>query len=293
MSEPVHNSKDAPVVGGEFAFSWADFRKIAAIVHAESGIVLADNKVSLVYSRLAKRLRAIGLTSFRDYCALVTSDDGADERQAMIAAMTTNVTRFFREEHHFQYLKSTVLPGLMRKANSGGRVRIWSSACSSGEEPYSIALTVLSAMGDAADRDVLILASDLDYNMVARAKDGVYAARQLDSVPAEMRSKWFEPRKAGGSLEYAVGELPRRIVRFRELNLLDPWPMRGRFDVIFCRNVMIYFDEETQNRIWNRFAEVLEPGGTLCIGHSERIPSSMPFELVAQTTYRLRERGAR
>jgi chemotaxis protein methyltransferase CheR len=288
MSGTLRQREDRPVAGGEFAFSWADFRKIAALVHAESGIVLAEGKANLVYSRLAKRLRAVGLDSFRDYCALVSSEDGADERQAMIAAMTTNVTRFFREEHHFAYLKSSVLPGLAAKARRGGRVRIWSSACSSGEEPYSIALTVLSAMEDAAERDVLILASDLDPNMVARARAGVYGGRQLDNVPPEMRGKWFERRKSGDVIEYALGDAPRGLIRFRELNLLDPWPMKGRFDVIFCRNVMIYFDEETQNRIWARFAQLLEPGGLLCIGHSERIPASMPFDLVAQTTYRLR-----
>ena len=290
MSDTLRNREAQPVAGGEFAFSWTDFRKIASLVHAESGIVLNESKVNLVYSRLAKRLRVIGLKNFRDYCTLVSSEDGADERQAMIAAMTTNVTRFFREEHHFSYLKSAVLPALATKARSGGRVRIWSSACSSGEEPYSIALTVLSVIADAAERDVLILASDLDPNMIERAKEGIYGSRQLDSVPLDMRGKWFEPRKSEGAIEYALGETPRRLIRFRELNLLDPWPMRGRFDVIFCRNVMIYFDEETQNRIWARFAQALEPGGVLCIGHSERIPLSMPFELVGQTTYRLRGR---
>lgn len=293
MSETLRKREAPPIAGGEFAFSWADFRKIAALVHAESGIVLNESKANLVYSRLAKRLRLVGLKSFRDYCALVSGEDGADERQAMIAAMTTNVTRFFREEHHFSYLKTAVLPALAAKARSGGRVRIWSSACSSGEEPYSIAVAVLSQIADAAERDVLILASDLDPNMLDRAKAGIYGVRQIESVPPDLRSKWFEARKSGGAIEYAVSETPRRLMRFRELNLLDPWPMRGRFDVIFCRNVMIYFDEETQDRIWRRFAQVLEPGGTICIGHSERIPASMPFELVGQTTYKLRAEAVR
>ena len=293
MTETLRQRETPPIEGGEFAFSWTDFRKIAALVHAESGIVLNEGKANLVYSRLAKRLRLIGLKSFRDYCALVCSDDGVDERQAMIAAMTTNVTRFFREEHHFDYLRSSVLPGLVAKARAGGRVRIWSSACSSGEEPYSIALTLLSVMEDAADHDVLILASDLDPVIVERARAGVYAARQLDAVPPQLRSKWFEARKGAGGIDYAVAETPRRLIRFRELNLLDPWPMRGSFDIIFCRNVMIYFDEETQNRSWQRFAKVLEPDGLLCIGHSERIPASMPFDLVGQTIYRPRGGASR
>jgi len=292
MSGQVPQREKPPVPGGEFAFTWSDFRKIAALVHAQSGIVLNEGKVNLVYSRLAKRLRIVGLRSFRDYCALVGSEDGIDERQAMIAAMTTNVTRFFREPHHFTYLETDVLPDLVARARTGGRIRIWSAACSSGEEPYSIALTLLNLMPDAAEHDVLILASDLDPNMLARAEEGVYTAAQVESIPLELRRKWLESRKLGDGIGYAVSDPVRSLLRYRELNLLDPWPMRGRFDVIFCRNVMIYFDEETQNGIWKRFAQVLEPGGMLCIGHSERIGAAMPFELVAQTSYRLREKAA-
>ena len=292
MPDPVPLREKPPVPGGEFAFTWADFRKIAAIVHAQSGIVLNESKANLVYSRLAKRLRIVGLRSFRDYCALVGSEDGIDERQAMLAAMTTNVTRFFREPHHFTYLETNVLPPLIAKARAGGRIRIWSAACSSGEEPYSIALTLLNLMPDAAEQDVLILASDLDPNMLARAEEGIYTSSQVESIPVELRRKWIESRKLGDGIGYAVSAAPRSLLRFRELNLLDPWPMRGSFDVIFCRNVMIYFDEETQNGIWKRFAQILEPDGLLCIGHSERIAATMPFELVAQTSYRLRGKAA-
>ncbi len=288
MSESLHRQQEVPVPGGEFAFSWSDFRMIAGLVHAGSGIVLNEGKANLVYSRLVKRLRLLGLGSFREYCTLVSGKDGADERQAMIAAMTTNVTRFFREEHHFDYLKASVLPSLLDRARRGGRVRMWSSACSSGEEPYSLALTVLSLMGDAPDHDLLILASDLDPNMVARARAGTYDVRQLDSIPHDLRAKCLKAQRSRSAISYEIADAPRRLIRFRELNLLDPWPMKGRFDVIFCRNVMIYFDEETQNRIWQRFAQILEPDGILCIGHSERIPASLSFELVAQTTYRLR-----
>lgn len=286
MAEISRSNEALPVADGEFAFSWVDFRKVAALVHAESGIVLHEGKANLVYSRLAKRLRAIGLRSFHDYCALVSSEDGADERQAMIAAMTTNVTRFFRECHHFDWLRDQAMPALAAKARSGKPVRLWSSACSSGEEPYSMAFTILSVMPDAAAHDVLILASDLDPNMVARAEIGAYSARHVESIPLDFRRKWISARKATGSIDYTVNKEARALVRFRELNLLDPWPMRRRFDVIFCRNVMIYFDDETQARIWRRFAEVLEPGGVLCIGHSERIPTAMPFKLIGQTIYR-------
>jgi chemotaxis protein methyltransferase CheR len=281
------NPRDLAVPDGEFPFTWSDFRKIAALVHSEAGIVLTETKANLVYSRLAKRLRAIGLRSFRDYCALVQGADGVDERQTMIAAMTTNVTRFFREAHHFDYLRKQVLPGLLAEARKGGRVRIWSAGTSSGEEAYSIGLTILAVMPEAAEYNVRILATDIDPDMLDRGDEGVYPARQLGDVPLEMRRNWFEPVADGGAVDLKAGPALRTLVRFRELNLLREWPMKGKFDIIFCRNVMIYFDDETQDKVWRRFAEVLKPGGTLCIGHSERITAgTLPFELKGQTIYR-------
>ena len=286
--------RDMPVPNGEFPFTWSDFRQIATLVHSQSGIVLTESKVNLVYSRLAKRLRAIGLKSFRDYCALIESEDGVDERQAMIAAMTTNVTRFFRESHHFDYLRSHVIPGLAERLRSGERVRIWSSACSSGEEPYSIALTILKEMPDAPQRDLLILASDLDHNMVARGRAGIYDARLVESIPLDLRREWLTTVQDKDKIGYQMKPEVRSLVRFNELNLLGSWPMRGKFDIIFCRNVMIYFDEETQDGIWARFADILTRDGTLFIGHSERIAvDRQPFDLVAQTTYKLRSGGRR
>lgn len=282
----------SPVPTGEFAFAWEDFHTIAALVHGEAGIVLPENKANLVYSRLAKRLRAIGLRSFREYCALVESDDGADERQALIAAMTTNVTRFFREPHHFEHLSEHVLPDLVAAARRGQRVRIWSSACSSGEEPYSIALTLLKAMPDAAAHDVLILASDIDPDMIARATAGSYPAVRLGDIPLPMRGQWIANDRDGTEPRFHFTEGVKKLIRFRQLNLLRDWPLRGAFDVIFCRNVMIYFDQETQDDIWRRFARQMSPQGHIYIGHSERIATdSMPFELAGQTTYRVK--GAR
>jgi chemotaxis protein methyltransferase CheR len=275
------------VPDGEFPFTWADFRQIAELVHSEAGIVLTETKVNLVYSRLAKRLRAIGLRTFREYCALIQGESGIDERQAMIAAMTTNVTRFFRESHHFDYLRSRVLPGLLEGARKGGKVRIWSAGCSSGEEAYSIALTILELEPGAADLDVRILASDIDPEMLRRGTAGVYAVRQMGDIPQELRRKWFTIVPGSGGAELEVGEDLHELVRFRELNLLREWPMRGKFDIIFCRNVMIYFDDDTQNTVWDRFAGILHPGGTLCIGHSERISvGGHPYDLVGQTIYR-------
>jgi chemotaxis protein methyltransferase CheR len=281
------NPRDLAVTDGEFPFTWTDFRKIAELVHSEAGIVLTETKANLVYSRLAKRLRAIGLRSFRDYCTLIQGIDGNDERQAMISAMTTNVTRFFRENHHFEYLQAHVLPGLLEGARKSRRVRIWSAGCSSGEEAYSIALTILAVMPEAVDLDVRILATDIDPEMLRRGAAGIYPVRQLGDVPLEMRRNWFKPVAHSGGNEMEVSPALRSLVSFRELNLLREWPMKGKFDIVFCRNVMIYFDDETQNTAWGRFAAILQPGGTLCIGHSERILiGTYPFELKGQTIYR-------
>jgi len=276
----------AGLVEGEFLFTADDFNKIAQILHSHAGIALAEGKAALVYSRLAKRLRSLGLRSFRDYCALVEGSQGLDERQAMMAALTTNVTRYFREPHHFDHLRDVVMPKLVDHARRGGRVRLWSAACSNGQEPYSMAITVLSALPDAANLDVKILATDIDPNMVAEGKTGIYREEAVAPVPLELRRKWFK-KSAGG---WEVADELRRLVSFRELNLIGEWPMRGKFDAIFCRNVVIYFDEPTQERIWARFAPMLEPGGTLYIGHSERVAGRAAnlYETTGLTTYALR-----
>lgn len=274
------------VPGGEFAFTASDFRQISALVHAEAGIVLSDGKVNLVYSRLAKRLRAIGLRNFRDYCNLISSKEGVDERQALIAAMTTNTTKFFRESHHFKHLAHEVLPDLLENAKNGARVRIWSAGCSSGEEPYTIAMTMLELMPTASNYDILILATDIDPDMIHTARDGVYPENLLEQIPGSYRKRWLTADRSNNG-DFYISEPARNLVRFRELNLLGAWPMRSRFDVIFCRNVTIYFDEETQERLWKRFGEHLELNGYLYIGHSERLSGNEhSFELVAQTTYK-------
>ncbi len=277
---------------GEFLFTERDFRQIAAAIHADAGISLPDSKAALVYSRLAKRLRTLGLRSFKQYCALIEGDHAADERQRMIAALTTNVTRFFREPHHFEHLKTRVLPPLLEGARRGARVRLWSAGCSSGEEPYSIALAILSIDAQAASRDVRVLATDINPDVLDTGREGLYSTDALAPAPAELLHRWFTPELGeddDGQLWRASEQL-RALVAFRELNLTGDWPMRGAFQAIFCRNVVIYFDETVQRRVWDRFSGVLEPGGRLYIGHSERLidPQSR-FEREALTTYRLKE----
>jgi chemotaxis protein methyltransferase CheR len=276
----------------EFPFTNQDFGRIAALLRRESGIHLRESKAALVYSRLTKRLRALRIASFHEYCKLVAAS--SEERVNMLAALTTNVTRFFREPHHFEHLKSHVLPPLLDAARQGARVRLWSAGCSSGQEPYSIALTMLSLMPDAASRDVRILATDIDPNMVAKGRRGVYGAAELGDVPVEMRRRWFEAAPGEGRGAQRANDDLRALVAFRELNLVGDWPMRGAFHAIFCRNVVIYFEEATQSRLWSRIPPLLSPGGCLYIGHSERVsgPALGALENVDITTYRLRG-GAR
>jgi len=248
---------------------------------------VSESKATLVYSRLAKRLRTLGLENFKAYCGLISSDAGAGERQEMFAALTTNVTRFFREPHHFEHLKTRVLPPLLDAARRGGKVRLWSAACSSGQEPYSAAMTLLSMAPDAGGLDIKILATDIDPNMVADGRAGVYSDSLLTAVPPDMRRKWFSPAPGGNGQQ--IADEVRALVAFRELNLIGDWPMRGRFDAIFCRNVVIYFGEDTQAKIWSRFAPMLNPGGTLYIGHSERVsgPAADRFKPDGVTTYKI------
>ena len=282
----LRDDRRAQLVDGEFQFTADDFRTIAATLHAAAGIALPESKATLVYSRLAKRLRALGLESFREYCKLVTDANGLDERQQMIVALTTNVTRFFREPHHFEHLKEKVLPPLLANAKRGGSVRIWSAACSNGQEPYSIALTILSLMPDAAQYDVKVLATDIDTQMLAEARAGSYSSQIVAAVPPDLRSRWFE--RDGDNLR--VAEPVRQLVTFNELNLIGDWPMRRQFQAIFCRNVVIYFEEETQSKVFSRFLPLMSPEARLYIGHSERVcgDAAARMETDGVTTYRLR-----
>lgn len=299
MSSPrPANSRDekgSGIVPGEFLLTHRDFREIAAMIHADAGIHLPQSKAALVYSRLAKRLRALGLANFRDYCRLVATSEGLDERQRMLAAMTTNVTRFFREPHHFHHLERKILPSLIEAARRGVRLRLWSAACSSGQEPYSIALTLLSLMPDAAKYDVKVLATDIDPYMLAAGRKATYTEDDVAPVPVNLRAQWFMPVHGGQPdhgtrlVEAATGL--RELVVFRELNLFGPWPMTGCFQAIFCRNAAIYFDEPAQEQLWTRFAPKLSPDGVIYVGHSERIIGAATkfFEAEGATIYRLRQ----
>jgi chemotaxis protein methyltransferase CheR len=267
----------------EFPFSDREFDKITKQLRAVAGIDMPRAKEPLVYSRLAKRIRQLGLRSFAEYCKLV-EDPASHEIEHMLVALTTNVTRFFREPHHFEDLKRRVLPPLITRLKNRGRVRIWSAGCSSGQEPYSIALTVLDVLPEAKAWDIRILATDINTQVVAEARAGRYPADQVSSVPEALRKRYFED--AGPGHVRATDEA-RSLIVFRELNLMGEWPFKGQFDVIFCRNVAIYFDEEVQATLWRRFAERLNPGGRLYIGHSERVggPATQMLRTDGVTAY--------
>jgi chemotaxis protein methyltransferase CheR len=270
------------IVEGEFLFTDEDFRRVSAMLHA-------DSKATLVYSRLAKRLRGLGLRSFRDYCELIAGSNGASERQAMLAALTTNVTRFFREPHHFDHLRDHLLPDLVEYAKSGGRVRLWSAGCSTGQEPYSIALTVLSAFPDAADYDLRILATDIDPVVLETARAATYSADAIAAIPTPLRKRWLEQvGSARGDPSWRMGQGVCDLIAFRELNLNGPWPIKGPFQAIFCRNVAIYFEEPTQARIWSRFGDLMTERSRLYIGHSERVNDDDRFQSDGLTVYRLK-----
>lgn len=250
----------------------ADFSAFASLIHDKTGIVINEAKRSMLVSRLSRRLRDLGLSDFQSYRDLLDSRAGAEEHGAFISAITTNVTSFFREPGHFEALANMV-PGLASRAAAGDRIRIWSAGCSSGEEPYSIAMTLKENWPTLAQADLRILATDIDPGMVATARRGVYSAQQVGEAPPAILKKNLAKQRDGDG--YAVDPSLRQNLRFEELNLLGPWPFNGMFDVIFCRNVVIYFDAPTRMALWRRFAERLHPGGTLFVGHSERVDADL------------------
>jgi len=269
----------------EFELTDAEFNRLRELVREHTGIALSDAKRELVYGRLARRLRKLKLASFAEYCTLI-EDRPAEEMQELTNAITTNLTSFFRENYHFEQLAAEVLPQVERSRAGTRRVRLWSAGCSTGEEPYSLAVVVREALAHLHGWDIKLLATYIDSKVIATAAEGVYGEERLKGIGAERVRRWF-PRAAGqpGNCE-ASAEL-KTLITFRQLNLFDPWPMKGPFDIIFCRNVVIYFDKDTQRALFERMAQVQEPGGWLFVGHSENLFSvTSRYKLVGRTVYR-------
>ncbi len=271
----------------EFAFSDADFRSLAQFAYEQAGIALSDSKRNLVYSRLSRRLRALGLTSFRQYREHLAAN--VSELESFINAISTNLTKFFREAHHFDHFRTHVAVPFVQDAHGkvGRRLRVWSAGCSTGEEPYTIAVVLKREIRDIDRHDARILATDIDTEVIGKGARGEYPANSIDEVPKTYR-EFFQP--VGGdraSENVMVGRDIRSLVTFRRLNLMESWPFTGNFDAIFCRNVMIYFDGPTKTALVERFTQKLKPGGWLYIGHSESLIGSHPgLRLIGRTTYR-------
>ncbi|MCI0507740.1 MAG: protein-glutamate O-methyltransferase CheR [Gammaproteobacteria bacterium] len=270
----------------EFVFTDKDFSVLRKLVNQYTGISLSEAKRELVYCRLSRRLRHLNLKSFKNYCELLQDNKSNDEIIHFTNAITTNLTAFFRESHHFDFLNRHILMPYAKRGNGNQRLRIWSAGCSTGEEPYSIAMTIMDSRIVIDNTNVRILATDVDSSVLATARAGIYPLEKLKSIPPHKTQRWF---LKGSKINTGYGQVKpalQEFIRFRELNLMDAWPMRGPFDVIFCRNVVIYFNKETQRELIDRFADLLMDDGFLFLGHSESLfKVSDRFRLVSQTVY--------
>jgi len=253
----------------------SEFQALRRLVYEITGVSLADSKRDMLASRLLRRLRHLGLHTYADYYRyLLENDPDGTERQEFINCVTTNKTDFFRESHHFDFLRDVLLPARREQALRGAprRLRIWSSACSTGEEPYTLAITLLEHLSPLATWDVRILASDIDTQVLRQAELGIYPENRTSGLSEELLHRYFLRGKGANSGQVRVRPEVRNLVTFRQINLIDPdWPIHTRFDAIFCRNVLIYFDRPTQQKLLDRFADFLVPGGYLFLGHSENI----------------------
>ncbi|SFZ85613.1 MCP methyltransferase, CheR-type [Devosia enhydra] len=273
----------------EIPLSDAEFTRIRARVQREAGISLSEAKRQLVVSRLSRLVRSLGLSGFTAYLDHLDHGAVAEDRQAFINALTTNLTRFFREEHHFDHLVAHVGKLMAhpprRSADGRPRLRLWSAGCSTGQEPYTMAMALLASHPGLKSWDFRILATDVDTDVLARAASGRYAASEADGLTPARRAMFL----ADGDGHVRIPQAAHGVVTFKPLNLMDPWPMRGPFDAIFCRNVVIYFDKPTQMALFRRMVPMLVPEGCLYIGHSETLPAGeLGLASVGRTIFSLR-----
>jgi chemotaxis protein methyltransferase CheR len=271
----------------EFRFTRKDFDFLRQIANQRTGIVVSDDKFDMFYSRLSRRLRTLGLADFSAYCERIRRDASGAEVLELVNSITTNLTAFFRENHHFDYLTNTIIPEIRQRNASSRSLRIWSAGCSTGEEPYSLAITLREAASQLHGWDCRILATDIDSNVLATASRGIYPRDRTKGIEHARLKRWFF--KGSGNNQGMVRMKPvlQQLIQFGQLNLMDDWRMEEPQDVIFCRNVIIYFDKQTKSRLVERYAQNLKPGGHLIIGHSESLYKvSDRFELIGNTIYR-------
>jgi len=271
----------------DFSLTDREFEEIRAVIKNLTGISMSTSKRQLIYRRLQTRLKATSIKSFRAYLEFLKQGDPT-EREAFSNAVTTNLTSFFREKHHFDYLAKTIIPEIVaKKGNTSKRLRIWSAGCSTGEEPYSIAITLKEKLRNLGQWDAKLLCTDLDSDVVNTGKLGIYSHDRVEKIPEIQLRRWFRKGQAQGDDCVKVSQELQDLITFKQLNLMHDWPMRGRFDVIFCRNVVIYFDKPTQRVLMDRFANILEDDGYLILGHSESLFNvSDRFTLLGNTIYR-------
>ncbi|RMF19470.1 MAG: protein-glutamate O-methyltransferase CheR [Gammaproteobacteria bacterium] len=268
--------------GREFPFEWADFERLRQLSYSHSGIVVPDSKFQMFYTRLVKRLRALGLSSFGEYVEYLETHREA-EFSHFINALTTNLTSFFREPHHFDFLRDTVIPQALE--NRVPRLRVWSAGCSTGEEPWSIAMTLAEHALPKGLR-FEVLATDIDSNVLAQARAGIYPLNRLEGLDLETRRRWFQKGRGANADKARIKPELRQFVGFRQLNLIQPFRHTEPLDVIFCRNVVIYFDRPTKETLISRYADSLKPDGYLIMGHSESLHGiSTRFRLIGRTVY--------
>lgn len=272
-------------IAGDFQLSQAEFERIRVLVRQHTGIALSDAKRQLVYGRLSRRLRALRLGSFSEYIKLLERGEPA-ELEEFTNAVTTNLTSFFREPHHFEFLGKDLLPQALARNVALRRLRIWCCAASTGEEPYSIAMVLREAQG-LAGWDAKLLATDLDSSVLAHGKRGVYARERFSGMAPRRVTRFFQDVKDGNEPKLSATDELRSLITFKQLNLMHEWPMKGPFDAIFCRNVIIYFDKDTQRALFERMAALQRPGDYLFLGHSESLYRVCDrYELIGRTIYR-------
>ncbi len=273
----------------DLVLSDEEFATISKLVYEHCRINLHEGKRELVRARLAKRLRKLGIKTFREYIDFALNDESGQEFTNLIDSLSTNLTSFFRENQHFEYLKDVFYPMIMKRkvAQDDCRIRAWSAGCSSGEEPYTIAITLQEAIAGQGSWDVKVLATDISTRMLEKAKCGIYEKKRVDPVSPQQKTKYLSQTKIDGEVHYEVGDALRKTVVFGHLNLMEPWPIKPPIDFIFCRNVMIYFDKQTQEKLVDRFWEMLGHDGILFTGHSESLTGiKHRFKYVQPTIYR-------
>ncbi len=268
--------------GRPFELTDTDFNTISSMVYEKTGIVLAEHKRNMVYSRLSRRLRALNFETFAEYISYVQGRGAAKEMESFINSITTNLTSFFREGHHFEHLKKEVLEPLLSSRTNTKRLRIWSAGCSKGAEPYSIAMVLASCLEKYKGWDAKILATDIDTSMLAHGRAGIYDDKDFEAIPSQYHRYVTQQGR-----ELLMKPAIKQLITFNPLNLLEEWPMKGTFDIIFCRNVVIYFDTETQRKLFARYHKILKENGHIYIGHSENLLKvSQDFKSEGKTIYR-------